>query len=393
MKGKRILICCNRTLNLGGIEKALTTFLRAFNTNENEVLLVLHNSDGVLHAELPLDKIKVFYTNTISSSALLKEDIRKLRLGEVVKGIWNRILLRKETDWYAQIMHAYRILERKLVFPGHFDCAISFTSDYSDLAMVVAADADKRVSFVHGDATQGPRAARLNDHLLRKIDKIYSVSERAKELFLQMHPACAPSADVMHNVLLCDEIRAKAEQSAEGMLLDGKLTLCTVGRLSEEKGQQMVPAAARILRDAGYDFRWYLIGDGGIRTQLEAEIEKEGLADCVILLGARANPYPYMKNCDVYVQTSFSEAYCTTTVEAKILCKTIVTTDAPGMREQFVSGENGLIVDAMTPEAIAEGVRTLLDNPELMEKFRTALQSESHDNTSELQKLYDLIEE
>lgn len=393
MKGKRILICCNRTLNLGGIEKALTTFLHAFNTNENEVLLVLHNSDGVLHAELPLDKIKVFYTNTISSSALLKEDIRKLRLGEVVKGIWNRILLRKETDWYAQIMHAYRILERKLVFPGHFDCAISFTSDYSDLAMVVAADADKRVSFVHGDATQGPRAARLNDHLLRKIDKIYSVSERAKELFLQMHPACAPSADVMHNVLLCDEIRAKAEQSAEGMLLDGKLTLCTVGRLSEEKGQQMVPAAARILRDAGYDFRWYLIGDGGIRTQLEAEIEKEGLADCVILLGARANPYPYMKNCDVYVQTSFSEAYCTTTVEAKILCKTIVTTDAPGMREQFVSGENGLIVDAMTPEAIAEGVRTLLDNPELMEKFRTALQSESHDNTSELQKLYDLIEE
>lgn len=392
MKGKRILICCNRTLNLGGIEKALTTFLRAFNTNENEVLLVLHNSDGVLHAELPLDKIKVFYTNTISSSELLKEDIRKLRLGEVVKGIWNRILLRKETDWYAQIMHTYRILERKLVFPGHFDCAISFTSDYSDLAMVVAADADKRVSFVHGDATQGPRAARLNDHLLRKIDKIYSVSERAKELFLQMHPACAPSADVMHNVLLCDEIRAKAEQSAEGMLLDGKLTLCTVGRLSEEKGQQMVPKTAEYLKAAGWDFRWYLVGDGGLRSELERELAQRGLTEQVILLGARANPYPYMKNCDVYVQTSLSEAYCITVAEARILHKPIVATDAPGVSEQLTSGENGLIVDAMTAEAIAEGVRTLLDNPELMEKFRTALQTESQANTSELQKLYDLIE-
>lgn len=393
MKGKRILICCNRTLNLGGIEKALTTFLCAFNTDENEILLVLHDSDGVLHAELPLDKIKVFYTNTISSAELLKEDLRKLRLGEAVKGIWNRILLRKETDWYARIVHTYRILERKLIFSGHFDCAISFTSDYSDLAMVVAADADKRVSFVHGDATQGPRAACLNDHLLRKIDKIYSVSERAKELFLQMHPACTPAADVMHNVMLYDEIREKAQQTAEGMVLDGKLALCTVGRLSEEKGQQMVPAAARILRDAGYDFRWYLIGDGGIRTQLEAEIEKEGLADCVILLGARANPYPYMKNCDVYVQTSFSEAYCITVAEARALHKPIVATDAPGVSEQLTSGENGLIVDTMTPEALAEGICTLLGNPELLEKFRTALQSESHDNTSELQKLYDLIEE
>ena len=109
-------------------------------------------------------------------------------------------------------------------------------------------------------------------------------------------------------------------------------------------------------------------------------------------MGTKENPYPYIKNCDIYVQPSFTEGYCTTTMEAKILCKPIVTTDAPGMREQFVSGENGLIVNAMTPEALAQGIKTLLDHPEIMEKFRNALKKESYDTTKELQKLYDLIE-
>lgn len=62
------------------------------------------------------------------------------------------------------------------------------------------------------------------------------------------------------------------------------------------------------------------------------------------------------------------------------------------MREQFVSGENGLIVDAMTPEALFEGIKTLLDNPELREKFVQSLSRENHDNSGELQKLYDFIE-
>lgn len=129
-----------------------------------------------------------------------------------------------------------------------------------------------------------------------------------------------------------------------------------------------------------------------MRSEVEAEIERYDVADRVILLGTKINPYPYIKNCDIYVQPSFTEGYCTTTVEAKVLCKPIVTTDAPGMREQFVSGENGLIVDAMTPEALAEGIRQLLDHPEMCEKFTNALKNESFDNAKEMQKLYDFIE-
>lgn len=376
---------------MGGIEKALTSFLRALNTEDNEVLLVLHDTKGPLHQELDLAHVQVFYVSSISPSEIFKEDLKHLRLIQLMKGIYNRIRLRMESDWYGRIIYTYRILQRKLVFPGHFDCAISFSTDYSDLSMICAADADKRVCFVHGDTSKGTRATRRNDHLVRQMDKIYAVSQRAKELFLQVHPKCAKAADVLHNVIIPKDILSKSCAPADGMLLDGTTTLCTVGRLSQEKGQQMIPRVAQMLKEAGYTFRWYLIGDGALRPELEKQIGNLGLEDCVILLGAKSNPYPYMRQCHIYVQPSLCEALCTTTMEAKILCKPIVTTDAPGMQEQFISGTNGLIVEEMTPESLFQGITQLLQDPAMQERFFVTLTETSTSNHHPLQKLYSFI--
>lgn len=108
-----------------------------------------------------------------------------------------------------------------------------------------------------------------------------------------------------------------------------KISIMTVGRLVSVKGQQMIPYTVRLLLNAGHDIHWYLVGDGLLRETVEEEIKKHDVADRVHLLGTQMNPYPYIKNCDIYVQPSFSEGYCTTTMEAKILHKPIVTTDAP----------------------------------------------------------------
>ena len=154
----------------------------------------------------------------------------------------------------------------------------------------------------------------------------------------------------------------------------------------------MIPKTTRLLLDAGYDVFWYLVGEGGLRENIEAEIQKYDVAGHVILLGTQMNPYPYIKNCDIYVQTSFSEGWCLTVQEARILQKPIVSTPLPVMHEQIMSGENGLIAKDSTPEALAESIKLLLDNPELQEKFIEALRHEACDNTGELQKLYDFIE-
>ncbi|MBQ5712392.1 MAG: hypothetical protein IIV61_07260, partial [Oscillospiraceae bacterium] len=167
MEKKQILICCNRTMNIGGIEKVLTTLLKRFDTQRYHILLVIHDTNGPFYDELPKDAVDVFYTSSLPVEQYLKDDLKHLRFAKVLQGLWDRLLLRLDKDWYAKIKYTYRISRRGLVFPQHFDCAISYSCDYSDLSMVVEADADKRIAFVHGDATYHPRAARLNDKLVR----------------------------------------------------------------------------------------------------------------------------------------------------------------------------------------------------------------------------------
>ena len=98
-----------------------------------------------------------------------------------------------------------------------------------------------------------------------------------------------------------------------------------------------------------------------------------------------------MKQCDIYVQPTYMEGFCTTTNEARVLCKPVVTTDIPPMREQFVNGINGILTDC-NEEDIYTGIKKLLDCPDLLKQFSEKLSEIQFDNNVELQKLYSSID-
>lgn len=274
----------------------------------------------------------------------------------------------------------------------YYDCIIC----YQGVSCIVIANSiyrfkgKKKVLWIHGDHNRPKKLISYFSKIYCKFDKIFCVSETTRDDFCRQFPAVQNKTQVFYNLLPVDEILEKSKAPIDVSLTN--TAIVTVGRLSPEKGQQMIPQTTRLLLDAGYDVYWYLVGDGPLRETVEAEIQKYDVAEHVILLGTQMNPYPYIQNCDIYVQTSLSEGWCLTVQEARILQKPIVTTPLPVMHEQIVSGENGLIVDAMTPEALFEGIRTLLDHPELREKFVEKLSHEICDNSGELQKLYDFIE-
>ena len=69
----------------------------------------------------------------------------------------------------------------------------------------------------------------------------------------------------------------------------------------------------------------------------------------VILLGAKVNPYPFIKMCDIYVQPSVHEGYGLSLQEARILCKPIVAPDIPAFKELIDSGVNGTLAELYSP--------------------------------------------
>ena len=73
----------------------------------------------------------------------------------------------------------------------------------------------------------------------------------------------------------------------------------------------------------------FVLGAGELQSELEAQIKHQGVGDCFTLLGERANPYPYIKESDIVVQTSRFEGKSIVLSEAKVLGKPIVATAYP----------------------------------------------------------------
>ena len=93
-----------------------------------------------------------------------------------------------------------------------------------------------------------------------------------------------------------------------------------------------------------------------------------------------------MRNCDIYVQLSVFEGAPLVINEAKILKKPIVVTDIPAFCEQIENEVNGLIVNNDVDD-IYMGIKRLLDNPELCEKFTYNLTDLNYNNAIELRKI------
>ena len=109
-------------------------------------------------------------------------------------------------------------------------------------------------------------------------------------------------------------------------------------------------------------------------------------------MGNQSNPYPYMAGCDIYVQPSRYEAYCTTTLEAQALEKPIVVTDVCGMREQFTDGVDGILMP-IDAAAIAQAIAGLYEHPEERWALSRALAQKTGKNSAVLESYYQLFEE
>lgn len=110
----------------------------------------------------------------------------------------------------------------------------------------------------------------------------------------------------------------------------------------------------------------------------------------MILLGNQRNPYGYLKDCDLYVQTSIYEGYCTTTNEAKVLKKPVITTDVSGAREQFVNNITGWIVD-INEEAIYQKIKEVLNNKEMCRFIVKNLEKDEKKVKNSIQTVLDVL--
>ena len=393
---KRVLFVME-SLRIGGAEKSLLTLLSMLDTSKYEIDLFLFKQMGEFMEQVPKE------------INFLDEDIEAKYFQENFKAAWVKYLFSGDwkRSWYSLCWLTgcffKRFLNPKGEFYGwkylakiyskqqrNYDIAIGYLEKKSTYYVVDCVNASTKFAFMHTDYEAIPHDKRLDELYLKRLDGLAVVSEHTKDTMEKHFSFMKSRIHVIKNMVSPDIIRHMAEEKIEEFndCNSAVVKIVTVGRLTLQKNIDSAIDILSRLKKNGLDAEWFIIGEGEERANLEQKIKNYNLERKFHLLGAKVNPYPYMQQCDIYVQPSRWEGYGITVAEAKTLGKPIVASDIPEFNEQLIDGVTGRI--AKTEEDFVNIITELVEEPEQMERLMSALSKEVP-NYDELNKFYEMI--
>lgn len=377
---KKILFVCN-TMGRAGAERALLSLLNRL--EGYDVSLYVLMGQGELLDEIP-PSVKVLNPAFSSESVLTGQGRRRLartvlaaffqndglfcKLGYTGRSFWD--MLRRGRVQPDKLFWR-TVADGALRFEERFDLAVAWIEGGSAYYTADWVKADKKAAFIHINYEEAGYTRTLDRDCWTRFDRIFAVSEDVKEKFLTVYPEHREKLAVFPNLIDPELICRRSLEP--GGFSDGYtgLRLLSVGRLVYQKGYDIALEAMRLLRDGGCPVRWYVLGEGDQRSRLEGMISSLGLEEDFLLLGDVENPYPYYAQTDLYVHTARFEGQSIAVREAQILGCPILISDRCADSAHLGDG-TCFIFRELTPEGIAEGIRTLLSDRELRERLGQA---------------------
>jgi glycosyltransferase involved in cell wall biosynthesis len=142
-------------------------------------------------------------------------------------------------------------------------------------------------------------------------------------------------------------------------------TIGAVGRLSDEKGfDLLIRAVDRLIRD-GHNLALRIAGEGSHRERLEALLAELGQGDRIRLLGFQSDVLPLYEALDLFVLSSLREGLPNVVLEAMALEVPVVSTRIAGIPRVIEDGRNGLLVEPGAIDALAAAIARTINDPAL----------------------------
>lgn len=383
------------SLICGGAEKSLISLLNNMDFSRFNVDLLMISKGGEFEKLLPKEvnvldipeyfsflndktiKIKL-YKKIIYGAYRIKTSLR-LRINDIKKnGIHSEQIV------FDSIRNILSELDKV------YDVAIAYNQGFPTYLVSEKIKARKKIAWINCDYVKTKYDKDKDSKFYKNIDKMIVVSEFLYESISNMKYPYKEKLKIVLDIIDPSLINKMADIEVAKELNNIKeMKLLTVGRLAEVKGYDLLVKTAKLLKDNDYKFKWFIIGEGQERANIERQIIENDLLKEVILLGARANPYPYMKKCDLYVQTSRKEGFGLSVMEAKILKNIIITTNFETAKELINDGVDGFIVEKDTKE-IFEKIETIMSNHSKILYLKENLEKlKPYSTVSEIEKVYE----
>jgi glycosyltransferase involved in cell wall biosynthesis len=405
MNGKKKLLFIGIIMNTGGTEKSFLSFINALDFEKYEADLILAKNEGLF---MPLidKRVNVRFMPEFGELFLLSGKnafgnmfntfVKKnpLTLFEILPYFIRLILQPKKRVKTATELFI-RMMKKIAPITGEYDAAVAYWGERTMFYMIdKVPNAKKKIAWMHFEYN----AEKYDNEIYRKYfkacDNIVNVSAAVDSALKVQFPETADNCLVIENIQSPEFIRRQSlEQNSfpDSHHFKG-LRILTVGRISVQKGLDMIPEILEKLKRDYSNLRWYIIGEGdeNIKEDIIVSALERSVGEMIIFLGATINAYPFMRDCDIYVQPSRFEGKPIAVEEAKIMRCPIVAANYLSANEQLAGGKFGLIAE-INAESLYENIKKLIDNPDLRENLSKTLSNENFGNESEIQKFYDIL--
>lgn len=382
---KRILFLISN-LESGGVSKSMVNLLNVINRQKYDVSLWIASPHGVFISQIPED-VKIISDKRITALlqgfggvvSLLKQGCLFLAFGSLL-----RMALSKVSKAWAGRLLAWLM---PVVGESEYDLIVDYNGQHQLYYMVNKLKGKKKITFFHNDYRKWSYYYAADKKYYAYVEGIYSISDECVKALKEVFPEYATKMHMMENISSLVLINSLSNEKVD---FPKGFTIVTLAHVCKRKGSDWAMDAAKLLKDRGVNFTWVWVGQV-VEPEYVELANKYGLDNLVKFVGVTSNPYPYVKNATIIVHPSRYEGKSIALDEAKLLCKPVVVTNFTTVRDQFEDGVNATICE-MNPVAIANAIEALTKDAALRKKYIDFLQVHKADNTSEINKIYKLVD-
>jgi len=393
---KNILIS-SFDMEVGGVERSLISMLDNFDYQNFEIDLFLYSQSGDLLDLIPRQVNLLPEKNEYKTIRLSIKEIftRKMFLIAFARifAKFRASLVRVKDSGYLQSQYIWQYCSP--FFPSkvkEYDIAISYLWPHNFVANKV--NAKTKIAWIHTDYSAISTNLKIDLLAWSQFDFIVSISTDCTKSFIKKYPSLKDKIVLIENITAPDFItKMSTKPLTNNIFCKENFNILSVGRLCYPKAFDKAVQALKLIHEQGFtNVKWYIIGYGPDEKLLRELISTNKIGKSFILLGKKSNPYPYIKACDIYVQPSRYEGKAVTVSEAKILAKPILITNYSTATSQITHKQDGIICGIEISD-IAKNIIDLYKNKPLREQISSFCKKENYNNSNELDKLYNLINE